>query len=310
MKTDPDLLARTAPSRPPAALSNYQPIRVPLREDGFSRFKRGLGWGCGWIFLLSLLALGLYFFAPAQTTLLVLGVDGGQGRGDLGRSDTIILAGVNPLYPSVNLLSIPRDLWVEQPDGSQNRINTAFFFAEAEQPGSGARAAGQVVYKNFGVPVDYTVVLRMDGLVGIVDALGGVEIVLQAPNAGYPAGTHRLNGEQALAFARNRSGSDDFGRMQQGQILLRAVMREILKPASWPNLPAFYLAVREAAQFDIPVWQWPRLGLALLRAGPAGIETRAIEREMVTPFTTEAGAQVLAPNWGSILPLVRELFGH
>lgn len=267
-------------------------------------------WGCLWIMLLPLLALAVYMFAPLRSTILILGVDGGQGRGDLGRTDTIILAGISPLQPQVAMLSIPRDLWVTQMDGSENRINTAFFFAEAEKPGSGARATGQVIYKNFGVPVNYSIVLRMDGVIGIVDALGGVEITLERFNAGYPAGTHRLNGTQALAFARDRSGSDDFGRMAQGQILFRGLMRELLKPAAWPRLPAFYLAVREATQINIPPWQWPRLGLALLRAGPGGIDSRTIAREMVIPFTTSGGAQVLRPNWEAIMPLVKEMFGY
>jgi LCP family protein required for cell wall assembly len=260
------------------------------------------------LFILPLLALAVYLFAPLRSNILILGVDGGLDRGDLGRTDTIILATISPLKPDVGMLSIPRDLWVAQPDGGENRINTAFFFAEADKPGSGARATGRVVYQNFGVPVHYSVVLRMDGVVGIVDSLGGVEISLDRPSAGYAAGVHRLNGTQALAFARNRSGGDDFGRMAQGQILLRGIMRELLKPAAWDNLPAFFVAVQDATDMDIPVWQWPRLGLAFLRAGPGGIDSRVIDREMVTPFTTSGGAQVLRPNWEAIKPLLEEMF--
>jgi len=300
-----DQFAETSPSKPPNTLGKFQAIRI-----GYSMPKPARRWGCLWIILLPLLALAVYLFAPIRSTIIILGVDGGLERSDLGRTDTIILAGISPLQPKVSMLSIPRDLWVSQADGSENRINTAFFFAEAETPGSGARATGQVIYKNFGVPVDYSVVLRMDGVVGIVDALGGIEISLERPNAGYPAGTHRLNGTQALAFARNRSGSDDFARMAQGQILFRGLLRELLKPATWPRLPEFYIAVREAAQIDVPVWQWPRLGLAFLRAGPGGIESRAISREMVTPFTTSGGAQVLRPNWEAIRPTIQELFGR
>ena len=59
---------------------------------------------------------------------------------------------------------------------------------------------------------------------------------------------------------------------------------------------------------DIPAWQWPRLGLAFLRAGPGGIESRVIDREMVTPFTTSGGAQVLRPNWDAIKPVLEEMF--
>jgi hypothetical protein len=55
---------------------------------------------------------------------------------------------------------------------------------------------------------------------------------------------------------------------------------------------------------------WPRLTLALLLSGPDGIDNRTIEREMVTPFTTDQGASVLLPDWSQINPLVREMFGN
>jgi len=54
----------------------------------------------------------------------------------------------------------------------------------------------------------------------------------------------------------------------------------------------------------------PRLGLALIRVGPDGIDNRVITREMVNPFTTSEGAQVLAPNWGKINPVLMEMFGE
>ncbi|PKN94238.1 MAG: hypothetical protein CVU44_07515 [Chloroflexi bacterium HGW-Chloroflexi-6] len=307
MNKSSDQFAETTPSRAPASLGTFQAVRLSRNGKQLPP-KRGWAGGCLSVIGLLLLIAALYLFLPIRSNILVLGVDGGLGRGDLGRTDTIILATISPLKPDVSMLSIPRDLWVPQMDGSENRINTAFFFAEAEEPGSGANVTEQVIYKNFGVPVDYSVVLRMDGVVGIVDALGGIEITLDQPNAGYPAGTHALDGTQALAFARNRSGSDDFFRMTQGQILLRGLLRELLKPASWPRLPSFYLAVREATQIDVPAWQWPRLGLAILRAGPGGIEARAISREMVTPFTTDGGAQVLGPNWEAIDILIEEMF--
>jgi polyisoprenyl-teichoic acid--peptidoglycan teichoic acid transferase len=300
-------LGETVPSRPAASLGKFQAVR--LRRDGRQLPRKfGWGWGCALFFILPLLAVLVYLFAPLRSNILVLGVDGGLGRGELGRTDTIILATVSPLQPKVGMLSIPRDLWVAQPDGSQNRINTAFFFAEVESPGSGARATGRVVYQNFGVPVHHTVILRMDGVVGIVDALGGVEISLERPQAGYAAGLHRLNGTQALVFARSRSDGDDFGRMAQGQILLRGLMRELLKPSAWEKIPAFLGAIQDAADIDIPVWQWPRLALAFLRIGPDGIDSQVIGREMVTPFTTSGGAQVLRPNWDEIKPVLDEMF--
>src|SRR5574338_199150 len=104
--------------------------------------------------------------------------------------------------------------------------------------------------------------------------------------AGYSAGQHHLNGDQALAFARDRSGTDDFFRMANGQFLIRALAVELLKPDSWSKLPDVVAAASQSIDTNLPFWQWPRLGLAVLRSGPEGIDSRTIQREQVTPFVT------------------------
>ena len=82
----------------------------------------------------------------------------------------------------------------------------------------------------------------------------------------------------------------------------------MLQPRSWPRLPGMVRAAFKVVDTNIPVWLWPRLGLAVLRAGPNGIDSRVIGREMVTPFTTNQGAQVLLPNWEIIRPMIDEIF--
>ena len=263
---------------------------------------------CSWALLLLALIL-LYFFAPLRTNILLLGTDDSPERGSVGRTDTIILATVVPLKPYVGLLSIPRDLWVTVPGVGEQRINSAYFFAESNAPGSGSRAALQTIRQNFGVPVRYYAVIHMFGLTSIVDALGGVDINLESPVGGFPAGVHHLNGEEALFFVRERSSSDDFSRMLRAQILLAAMFRKATHPAYWSSLPQFISSLTQVIDTNIPIWQWPRLLFALMRAFVLGVDSQAITREMVVPFQTSQGAQVLAPNWDAIHPLLRRMFG-
>jgi LCP family protein required for cell wall assembly len=252
----------------------------------------------------------IYLLAPLRTNVLLLGIDRSPEGTDLSRTDTNILVTVVPLQPYIGMLSIPRDLWVSVPGIGENRINTAHFFAENAEPGSGPQAAMETVRQNFGVDVHYYVRIRFDGLQEVVDALGGVEIELESPTAGYPPGTHNLNGEQALAFVRDRSGTDDFFRMQHGQFFLTQVLRQVINPISWPRLPGVLLAINRSVDTDIPFWHWLRLAFALLRAGSDGIDSRIISRNMVTPFTTSAGAQVLRPEWDRINPVLLDMFGQ
>lgn len=260
-------------------------------------------------FILLGVALLAYFFAPLRTELLVLGIDRVPDGTALGRSDTMILMSVNPLKPTVKLLSIPRDLWVTIPGVGENRINTAHFFAEASVPGSGPEAAVATVEQNFNVSVPYYVRLRFDAVLMVVDALGGVNVELPSDMAGLPAGSHHLSGEQALAFVRDRKGTDDFFRMEHAQFMLKSIARQMISPASWSRLPAVFQAARSSVDTNLPLWQWPRLGIAFVRAAMGdGLDARTIQREMTTPYITDQGANVLLPNWPLIQPYVQEMF--
>jgi polyisoprenyl-teichoic acid--peptidoglycan teichoic acid transferase len=288
-------------TRPSRRLDRFQPVRA---QPSPKRRKRRL-----WLWLLILLLVA-YFIAPLRTNILLLGTDDSPERGAVGRTDTIILTTIIPTRPYIGMLSIPRDLWVNIPGVGEQRINTAYFFAEAGETGTGPRAAMQTIRKNFGIPVNYYALIHMYGLVGAVDALGGVDIRLNSPLGGWEAGTYHVDGTQALEFVRERSSSDDFSRMKRTQILILAIAGRALQPDSWPRLPSFVYSALQAVDTNIPFWQIPRLTFALLRAPLFGIDSRVISREMVVPFQTSAGAQVLAPNWDAINPVLLEMFGR
>lgn len=264
--------------------------------------------------LLILLALAipvlLYLLAPLRTNLLLLGIDYVEPDSAVARSDTIILATVNPLKPTIKLLSVPRDLWVSIPGVGENRINTAHFYAENSRPGSGPFAVRQTIAQNFGVDLPYYVRIRFEGFREVVDAMGGVDIELPQAMAGYAAGKHHLTGRKALAFVRHRADSDDFFRMSHGQLMLKALLKNLLNPLKWPRLPGVALAFFASVDTNLPAWLWPRLSLALLRAGPDGLESYQVTREMVTPYITAQGASVLLPNWAVIHLLVEQVFGR
>jgi LCP family protein required for cell wall assembly len=300
-------------------LSHYQPISVQppppvkkMRRPTPSRRRRGVGCmpGCGCL-LLPVLLLGLiYLLAPLRTNLLVLGADRSPEGTALSRTDTIILLSVNPLKPDIKMLSIPRDLWINIPGVGENRINTVHFFAESEKPGSGPATTVRVVSQTFQVPISYYVKVRFDGVVGIVDAMGGVDVNMPEAMSGYEAGWHHLDGKQALALARDRKGTDDFFRMAHGQLLIKAAVRQMFNPLTWVRLPLIAAAGFQMVDTDLPIWQWPRVGLAMARAVLSdGIDNRTLDRQMATPYMTSGGASVLLPQWDLINPLVQNMFG-
>ena len=252
----------------------------------------------------------IYFLAPGRTNLLILGLDYSDPWNSTARTDSILLGTFIPSEPYLGVLSIPRDLWVNIPGVGENRINTAHFFAEASQPGSGPTATIETIKNNFGVDIDYYIRVKFEGFKELFNAFGGVDIDLPAPMGGYEAGRHHLTANKALAFSRNRTGADDFTRMLQGQFIIKAALKQVILPINWPKLPSVGSAFLRAIDTNVPIILWPRFGLALLRIGPDKIDNRMITREMVTPFTTDQGASVLSPNWNLINPLLMEMFGQ
>jgi anionic cell wall polymer biosynthesis LytR-Cps2A-Psr (LCP) family protein len=137
-----------------------------------------------------------------------------------------------------------------------------------------------------------------------------VDVQLAAPTGGYTAGAYHFNGQDALAFVRERSTSDDFSRMQRTQTLILATGTKAFQPSNWNRLPSFIYALIQTVDTNIPLWQLPRLILALLRVPFVGVDSRTITSQMAVPFQTSGGAQVLAPIWEAINPVLLQMFGR
>jgi len=257
-----------------------------------------------------------------RTNVLILGLDRRPDQGTVVRSDTMILMTVYPAGPRIALLSIPRDLYVEIPGYGTNRINTAHFWGESEMEGGGPALAVQTVAQSLGVPVHYYVRLDLDGFRAVVDAVGGVDVVVEKPivdNAyptddygtvriEIPAGPQHMDGETALRYARSRHGSSDFDRARRQQQILIALAHRLLEPDVWPQLPAVIHVVRDNLDTDLTARELLQLAPTLQRVGAEGIEHRVIDREMTEPWTTPTGGAVLLPCWEVIHPLVQEMF--
>lgn len=195
-----------------------------------------------------------------RTNVLILGSDVGYTgrRRDAEapvRSDTIIVASLDPRNGQVNLLSIPRDTRVAIPGrAGHDKINAAFAFG-------GADLTRETVAQFLGVPIDHYVRLKLDGLMQIVDVLGGVEIEIEK-NMRYrdragglkislKKGLQTLNGQQAQEYVRFRHDENgDIGRVQRQQTFIKAVVAKLLEPATILKLPAIIEVVQQNIETD------------------------------------------------------------
>ena len=290
-------------------------------------FRRGYLAGVlgGTAALILIVIAALLLFPPPRTNILLLGLDRRSGEATfVSRTDTLILITVYAEQGYVGMLALPRDLWVALPGGNEGRINTAHFFAEANERGAGPAAALETVRQNFGVDMHRFMRLDFQGFVKIIDALGGIEIDLPRPliDDEYPtedygvqtvefkAGRQWLTGERALIYARIRHGDSDFQRAERQEAVIRAFVARLTQPGAWLRLPATFAAIRESVSTDLTPLEMIRLAPTFLRVGPSGLDQRVLKDEMVQPYTTANGASVLLPVWQNINPVLRQMFGQ
>ena len=164
------------------------------------------------------------------------------------------------------------------------------------------------VSKSFQIPVHYYILVKMDGFITLVDSVGGLDLLLHQPVAHYPVGVTHLGGRAALAFARDRAETDDFARMYQAHLLIKAMLAQVFKVKVWGKLPRALKVLKAVAESNIPFWQWPYFVFMILRSYMDGTEGYTITRDMVHPKITPQGEQAIEPKWDKILALTHAIF--
>jgi len=300
-------------------MASYRIVSEPLQAARYNaaikrkQMRRRRDLGC-LIFIIFTCILScsssflMFWFLPGRIDFIAMGIDRAPEGTTVSRTDTLILVSVDPSKSYVGMLAVPRDLWVQIPNVGENRINTAHFFAEAYEEGSGPAAVREMVKQDFGADFPYYVRFRFDSVEKIVDAMGGVTINLEESTALYEAGEHHLNGVEALAFVRDRKNADDFFRMEHGQIFIRALVKQLFKLSSVPRYPLILPTILGSVDTNIPFYRYPDLAFTVLRVGVENFDNRTLTREMVTSYTTDEGAMVLLPRWDLISPVIYEMF--
>lgn len=204
-------------------------------------------------------------YSPNVYNLLLIGTD---SRGsDRGRSDAMILASINTKTKKIVLTSFLRDIYLYIPSVGNNRINASYAFG-------GPSLLMKTLKQNFGVTVDNYAQTDFFSFIKIIDALGGVTINVTADEIKHinknlveinklqgqstskyklsqsQAGSIKLNGSQALAYARIRYIGTDFGRTERQRKVLSALMNSF-KSASVSQLTSLLSSVLPLVKTDL-----------------------------------------------------------
>jgi polyisoprenyl-teichoic acid--peptidoglycan teichoic acid transferase len=190
-----------------------------------------------------------------RINLLILGVDQRPYASDeslpdevrfQGRTDTIMVATIDPVTKQLSFLGFPRDMLVDlsgpNVPSSPWKINEAYTYGvlQGNSVDSGAHQLEKDMKNDFGIDIDYYVVMNFTAVQKLVDAVGGVDVTIPddlgvygwfysdegnvPPHyVTYASGPFHFDGYNAVAFGRNRDPSD-FTRVKRQQLILKGVL--------------------------------------------------------------------------------------
>ncbi|WP_233491087.1 LCP family protein [Blastococcus sp. TBT05-19] len=211
--------------------------------------------------------------AAEPVTFLLVGSDSrvsaDEGEDPGGRSDAIMLARVSGDRQHAQVISIPRDSWVDIPGRGMNKINAAYAFG-------GPTLLIQTVEQLTQVRIDHYVAIDFEGLIQVTDDLGGVDVVVAETTEWgpytFPAGTNHLNGDQARWYLGQRYGlpGGDFDRVRRQQQYLQSMFGKLFSTNTFTDpgrLDAALLAVTSAVSVDDTLSNGDLLSLAYSARG-------------------------------------------
>lgn len=254
-----------------------------------------------------------------RINLLIIGVDKRPWEEEAGNlTDTIMVATLDPVGKTTNLLSFPRDMLIDihSPQGFvyQSRINESYGhgYRNGGNFESGADQLKRDMEKNFGIEIDNVVLLDFMGVQDLVDAIDGIDIDIPADLAvglhrysndditvvelSFPAGPTHLDGYHAVAFGRHRQQDNDFNRVKRQQLVVQAAVQKVFARGIFQNPLPLWNAYSQTIKTDMSRTKMLQLA-PLLNQTQGRMKTFSLAdpvdgKQTLTSYMTPEGAAV------------------
>lgn len=244
-------------------------------------------------------------------TILISGADSYGNINSANRSDVNMLVTVNPVTHQVLMVSLPRDSYI--PFSCKKNINACYNISGQQDKLThtgfyGVGTTESTLEDFLGVEINYTVQVNFSSLINIVDAIGGIDVEVEPGlevetfyangTEGVHAGTNHLEGERALAFARERHAylTGDNQRIINQQLVLKALLNKMMSPAMVVNYPGFIRALSTAFSTNMPTKQIKEL---------IGLELAGFPSWNIQSFTVSGDSDMLyCPSLNAVASVV------
>ncbi len=215
--------------------------------------------------------------AKDKSTIMIMGVD--ERDDDVGRSDTLMVASIDPKKNQASLLSVPRDTRVKIKGHGFDKINAAYAYGKE-------RLTQDTVENLLGVNIDHYIIINTKSFAKIIDALGGIDI--DVPKRMYyedpwdddggliidfRPGMQHMDGAKAITYVRYRDEEGDLGRIRRQQDFIKACLDKMVSPAIIPKLPTIIREVMDSIQTDLSFRQLLEFAGTLKESKQNGLKT-------------------------------------
>ena len=246
-----------------------------------------------------------------QVNILFMGVDR-RGKDERPRSDTMLLASINPNTKKISLFSIMRDTYVDIPKVGQAKINAAF-------ADGGPELLIETIQSYLDIPIHYYMATDFEGFAKIVDAIGGVDVNVKEKmnhwddgvyNINLEAGPQHLDGAKALMYVRYRgTARADFDRTERQRELLKLVANKLTSPSMLVKMPSILKEVTPYTQGNIGGTDVYRLGSLALSLDTANMRTEQLPPVEALTETYVGVEQVIVPDVEATRQFFQEVTG-
>ena len=215
--------------------------------------------------------------AKDKATIMIMGVD--ERDDDVGRSDTLMIASIDPKTNQASLLSVPRDTRVKIKGHGFDKVNAAYAYGKE-------RLSQDTVENLLGVNIDHYIIINTKSFKKIIDAIGGIDIDVPKrmhyedpwdDDGGliidFQPGMQHMDGAKAVTYVRYRDEEGDLGRIRRQQDFVRACMEKIVSPAIIPKLPSVIKEVMGSIETDLSFRQLLEFAGTLKESKNNGLKT-------------------------------------